>query len=1377
MNNQDIIVHKNYALLNPFQTKITQVFALSGEPMLLNQVFSMMNRLKIRPDNIALSMQTLEINCLELLNRQVLIPYEKTKFCINPVIENRAVRELYSSNLFENYTRVLNQLFPLETYSYWDTPPLKRYYAYIRIALLRNNTALVNSLIKSGRQKYEDFDTSKIYNILIDPFDERWLLKLSDSLIHSIFENCINELIFDFITKKDLFDFVEHYKLNPQSSYFDRYLSSIMWRYVLEGRFDKLDELRELDTNHSSIQSFNVMTQFVKGNCDLEDLIEKTHQLYREENRKRNTYAPYLSIEIGYLTQLTTDNGYKRLKKYLKAIDGKPTYLTNTLRILVFAQQNNMKAVHNILKTSSDRGIGFVFISYANYWVFREESTLDVERLEAYYNNAKASELTYIQLLISDLLIAYYKLINEADLLAYHQEEFELANKRMTFKSILNLIPSVEPWERAITALEELATQFENNSFGTTVKDKRLIWLISFEDELVEPKEQKLNKNGNWSKGRAVSLERMKEMLKPSFDDFLTSQDKAIIRTISDYYTATVFHLNQEMIAELVGHPLLFLNNDQRTLVEIFSEKPQLIINDVKEFYELKFSIPIEHAGIVLLKETPTRYKAIDVTDEHLKIAHIIGKNTIKFPKDSAEKITKIVKGVSKVINVQSFLLSDDQDVSNVTADPTPHIHLLPIGDGFQFEMYVKPFNSHPPYLKPGAGGSVIISEYDSKRFQTERNLELEEALAKDVIHTCRSLGDSTNIDNIWTFETPEQCLEILTELQPLKEENKVIIEWPKGERLKLRGTASIDNFSIEINGSTDWFEAKGTLKVGEDIVLEMKEVLGLLNQGSRFIKLKDGEFLALTNRFRSQLESLETFGDFTEDGIRFHPLAAYALQDLISETKNKNTDSAFNAQIERLKVAEQIKEALPPTFTATLRNYQQDGFEWLMKLANWGVGACLADDMGLGKTVQALAAILTRSHNGPTLVVCPASVRTNWEREAEKFAPTLNPIQFGIGDRKSILENLKSNDLLITSYGLMQTEAESLALIDFATIVLDEAQAIKNRLAKRSKAAMELKADFKIITTGTPIENHLGELWNLFNFINPGLLGSLDRFRERFALPISRYNDENRQEQLKKLIRPFILRRRKSEVLKELPDKTEIVLSVTMSPEEKAFYEALRRSAVEKLSEEAANQSGFNIKILAEITRLRQACCNPKLVQRNVNIQSSKLELFKETIQELLENGHKVLVFSQFVKHLRILEDSLQKMKVSYQYLDGSTSQKKRQAAIDEFQNGNGDVFLISLKAGGVGLNLTNADYVIHMDPWWNPAVEDQASDRAHRIGQKRPVTIYRLVTEGTIEEKIVQLHAQKRDLADSLLSGTNKGAKMSADELMNLIKEGLRE
>jgi SNF2 family DNA or RNA helicase len=329
-------------------------------------------------------------------------------------------------------------------------------------------------------------------------------------------------------------------------------------------------------------------------------------------------------------------------------------------------------------------------------------------------------------------------------------------------------------------------------------------------------------------------------------------------------------------------------------------------------------------------------------------------------------------------------------------------------------------------------------------------------------------------------------------------------------------------------------------------------------------------------------------------------------------------------------------------------------------------------------------------------------------------------------------LSQLGPFDLVVASYGMLQQDAERFAGQHWHSVVLDEAQAIKNASTKRSQAAMALNADFKMLASGTPVENHLGELWNLFRFINPGLLGSKERFAERFANPIENGNLDARKH-LKKLIQPFILRRTKTQVLRELPARTEITLQVELSDTERHLYEALRQQAVDNIANTSKAKA---MQVLAEITKLRRFCCNPKLVVKNSKITASKMAVFAQTLAEILENKHKTLVFSQFVDHLEIVREHLDQQAISYQYLDGSTPAAERKKRVDNFQAGEGEVFLISLKAGGTGLNLTAADYVIHLDPWLNPAVEDQASDRAHRLGQQRPVTIYRLVTQNTIEE-----------------------------------------
>jgi SNF2 family DNA or RNA helicase len=337
---------------------------------------------------------------------------------------------------------------------------------------------------------------------------------------------------------------------------------------------------------------------------------------------------------------------------------------------------------------------------------------------------------------------------------------------------------------------------------------------------------------------------------------------------------------------------------------------------------------------------------------------------------------------------------------------------------------------------------------------------------------------------------------------------------------------------------------------------------------------------------------------------------------------------------------------------------------------------------------------------------------------------------------------------------------------------VLDEAQAIKNPSTQRAKTAMRLRSKMRVALTGTPVENHLGELWSIMSFLNPGLLGTSRSFEQRFARPIQRDDDAHLADSLKRVVHPFILRRKKSDVLTELPEKTVVTLKIPSSPEERALYSALREQALTRLRD-PGRPGEVRLRMLAELMRMRRAACHPSLVMPEAGIQSSKLEAFEELVTELREEGHRALVFSQFVDHLQIVRKRLDELGVSYQYLDGSTPPAQRTESVRAFQGGAGDVFLISLRAGGFGLNLTAADYVIHMDPWWNPAVEDQASDRAHRIGQTRPVTIYRLVMEGSIEEKILALHDEKRELADRLLEGSDVGGTLNVDTLAALIRE----
>ncbi len=944
---------------------------------------------------------------------------------------------------------------------------------------------------------------------------------------------------------------------------------------------------------------------------------------------------------------------------------------------------------------------------------------------------------------------------------------------------LADIITAQSEWQLGLQALGQLNPNTTLD--GITGPSNRLAWFVSLKSNkvLLEPKEQKRNAKGIWSKGRKVSLNRL--CYQPTDFDYLTPQDLkacALLETQKNYYgyRKLDFVFNPKTIAQLIGHPAVFWQETPHHQIEIVPGEPELLVKHDDQgqlTLELSPKLP-SNQEILVLQESPTRLKVISINPSHRRMADILGqRNCMKVPVSAKDQVLSTISTLSGLVTIQSDIGGGSTTAEIVATHSIPHLHLLPAGDGLKVALMARPFGDVGPYFLPGFGGKTVIAEVEGQRLQTDRNLDAEYQAASAVITACRTLNQYEEIEGEWLISEPEDCLELLSEIHTLEDE--IILEWPEGEKLRVSHRADLSQLQLQINQKQDWFEVSGELTLDDGLVMDMQSLLALVEQtSSRFVQLAEGQFLALTQAFRKHLEELRTFTDPHGNDLRFHPLASLALEDILDDVGDLQADQHWQSQRKRFRKMERLDPEVPSTLQADLRDYQIDGFRWLAKLSHWGVGACLADDMGLGKTLQAIAVILTRAPKGPTLVIAPTSVGMNWLREAQQYAPTLTPLQFDSRHRQELLDDLQPYDLLVCSYGLLQQPevSEMLAQVQWQTIVLDEAQAIKNFATKRSQAAMKLQGELKLITTGTPIENHLGELWNLFRFINPGLLGSLERFNQRFAIPIERHQDKEARQRLKKLIQPFILRRTKSQVLQELPSRTEILLQVELSTEEKAFYEALRRQALLNLSDSDAQAGQKHLQVLAELMKLRRACCNARLVMPDTALPSAKLQLFGEVLSELMENNHKALVFSQFVDHLHLLRDYLEQQQIPYQYLDGSTPAKQRRKQVDAFQAGEGDVFLISLKAGGTGLNLTAADYVIHMDPWWNPAVEDQASDRAHRMGQKRPVTIYRLVAKGTIEEKIVELHHHKRDLADSLLEGADMSGKVTTDDLVKLMQ-----
>lgn len=1327
---------------------------------------------KDRAGNVYVS-STFKVIKEKLLNSGLLTYLDansSTYFRCNPEIADELAMICIEKKRHTSIIDAIRKKFPMVN-SYWyssQPPNFTRCIREARIGLFLGNITLVEEALHYAKRFFPG--DAKNYNFFDEffnaPFDIEKMKAYTLPIQVSASIEIVNTLLSQLLPSDEFMYYLNSCKNYSDENYGRVFRDLLATLLIFRGQIKEAQDICKIDTESTNANARLAMIEFLKGNNDLSiQLFEAALVNFRQKNNSKKVYFPQISGAFFILALLKKGEMllFPSIYALMKCVDKTSSYqpIYEMLYALMKSKENQFIEVNRILDNFiPETALERLFKILVLYWIKIEKAKPQANIAIENYRLAAKNGYQWFAFEYASLVA---QLSPNEQYIATVAEELK---DTTGLESLLQVVPKEEEWSRALKALEYLGS---SNKGKKADSEARLAWFVDFENQIITPKEQKFSKNG-WSAGRNVALKRLKE----GSLDGMTSQDikaSSAVQFESGYYGNTQLTIDfSKAILLLVGHPFLFLEKSGVTC-DLVKAEPELMIESKGKNYELSFSLPIVGAGINVIKETPTRYQVVEVTDTHAKIAEIIGRKKLTVPEKAKDQLAKAITNIGGLVTIHSALGEHGKEIPKIEVDSRVHVHLLPFGTGFKLELFIKPFYTVPPYLKPAVGNQNVFTTIDSQKVQTQRNFKDEKTNSREVIKASPTLSNYDDGTNEWLFEEPEDCLNVLMDLDLIRE--KIILEWPEGEKLKISGRASFDNLYLKVKQGNDWFDVSGELRI-DDKVISMQMLLQMMeNNKGRFIQLDDGKFLALTEEFRKRMKEMGAFADSTKDGLRFHNLASLAFQDFADDLKNVEVDKKWKEQIKRIKESQSIMPEVPSTFQAELRNYQLEGYQWLARLAHWGVGACLADDMGLGKTVQALAIIVARASQAPTLVVAPATVTRNWVIEAERFAPTLKPVLFGGKDRELTLKNLQPYDLVICSYGLLQQETDFFSETTFATIVLDEAQYIKNMNTKRSKAAMALKADFKIITTGTPIENHLGELWNLFRFINQGLLGSLDKFNERFAIPIEKNFDKEKRRQLQKLIQPFILRRRKSQVLDELPSKTEITLTVEMSDDEMALYEALRMNAVQKITNVQGNENDKRFQILAEIMKLRRMCCNARLVMPDTSLESSKLNLLSEIIDELLENGHKALIFSQFVGHLEIIKEHIIKKGIKYQYLDGSTPLKQRQDAINAFQGGEGDIFLISLKAGGVGLNLTAADYVIHMDPWWNPAVEDQASDRAHRIGQQRPVTIYRLVTKGTIEDKIVALHQNKRDLADSLLEGTEISGKMSTAQLLALIQE----
>ena len=556
----------------------------------------------------------------------------------------------------------------------------------------------------------------------------------------------------------------------------------------------------------------------------------------------------------------------------------------------------------------------------------------------------------------------------------------------------------------------------------------------------------------------------------------------------------------------------------------------------------------------------------------------------------------------------------------------------------------------------------------------------------------------------------------------------------------------------------------------------ELRDFFRSIKLKKKYYRLKSGAFVNLMTEDKQidELRDLLSIGEVTEDNkIAFSQTAVMEVDELLPHTQRITRDAGYKQLLEDLKNPDKTNWELPNGMEDILRPYQITGYRWLCSLAHYGMGGILADDMGLGKTLQTITYVLANPGTR-TLIVCPTSLAYNWQDEFSKFAPQIATqiISGTPQERADLMQQSTDVPVWITTYPLIRKDVDLYKAQIFDACFIDEAQFIKNPTSLGAKAVKAVQAKHRFALTGTPIENTLSELWSIFDFVMPGFFGRYRQFEECYEKPILRDHDSVQMQKLRRKIRPFVLRRMKKEVLTELPDKIETRRMAEMGAKQRKIYESyLARIQMELAGDEENTPGGNRMQVLAALTRLRQICCHPATFASNYHGGSGKLDLLMEQLPDILEGGHSVIVFSQFTSMLSIIAHELKQRNIPFFYLAGSTRAQERKREVKEFNRGEVKVFLISLKAGGTGLNLTGADTVIHFDPWWNPAVEDQATDRAYRIGQKKKVQVIKYVMKDSIEEKIYELQKRKKQLSDQLIqAGESFVTQLTMEEIKEL-------
>ena len=833
--------------------------------------------------------------------------------------------------------------------------------------------------------------------------------------------------------------------------------------------------------------------------------------------------------------------------------------------------------------------------------------------------------------------------------------------------------------------------------------------------------------------------------------------------------TGSVRSASVALLRVLMGHPCVVAADDQLA-VEVQETQITLAFDEVPDADVLRAGARLGDLSLEQVSELPQgdHLAHLSADGRKLRFAPLpsalarwvwtLGRAPTLLPRESHAQLRKRLRELQPHVQLQlpAALLGEPDTRSKRLLLRLENN----LSEGLRLSLHSRPVAGGPVYA-PGEGPSEVLGEEGGKASYALRDLAWERATLAELhdvlqLEAARELGPLR-----YSLDSRETALAVIERIARARE--LVDIEWLEGHRpLRLLEPVRRTDLKLRVGHAERWYEASGYAQVDASQQVSLVALLDAARTGQRYVQVDENSYVGLHDELRKLLESA---GHAMFTDREKAKLSASVLPRLFELTELAQIERApsVDAQLQRMREADKLPCELPQPIASLLRPYQREGVEFLLRLASWSSGGCLADEMGLGKTIQSLTVLAARQKLGPALVIAPTSVGHNWCNEAARFAPELTVHLYRGSRRSQLLRQLGPGSVLVTSYELATNDISKLKELQFATLVLDEAHMLKNAGTARARAIASVSADFRIALTGTPLENHLGELWSLMAQLNPALLGSFNRFRAHFGLPIERYGDHERLAVLRQLVSPFILRRDKRSVAPELPARIEVTKVVPLSASERNLYD----TAVTDLRRRIEGRDKLDldrVTILSEITRLRQLACHPALVVNDWRAPSSKLRALLSVLDDILPLGHRALLFSQFVSHLQLVRSELDARGLPYLYLDGSTKASERAQLAERWQAGETSLFLISLKAGGTGLNLSKADYVIQLDPWWNPAAEDQAADRAHRIGTDRPVTVLRLLAQATVEEQVAALHKDKRQLAQDLLQQT--GARRLAFE-----------